>query len=74
MKLSLKDFEILEYRKVSGGGPAIHALTDLSKLETRKRLNTELKEQLQNLCPILMRGVVEKLTAEENDEVMESAL
>lgn len=43
-------------------------------LETRKRLNTELKEQLQNLCPILMRGVVEKLTAEENDEVMESAL
>jgi type I restriction enzyme S subunit len=43
-------------------------------LETRKRLNTELKEQLQNLCPILMRGVVEKLAAEENDEVMESAL
>ncbi len=43
-------------------------------LETRKRLNTELKEQLQNLCPILMRGVVEKLTVEENDEVMESAL
>lgn len=43
-------------------------------LETRKRLNTELKEQLQNLCPILMRGVVEKLAAEENDEIMESAL
>jgi type I restriction enzyme S subunit len=43
-------------------------------LETRKRLNTEIKEQLQNLCPILMRSVVEKLAAEENDEVMESAL
>jgi len=43
-------------------------------LETRKRLNTELKEQLQNLCPVLMRGVVEELTANENDEVLESAL
>jgi type I restriction enzyme S subunit len=28
-------------------------------LETRKRLNNELKTQIQNLCPILMRGVVE---------------
>lgn len=28
-------------------------------LETRKRLNIELKTQIQNLCPILMRGVVE---------------
>jgi len=28
-------------------------------LETRKRLNNELKAQIQNLCPILMRGVVE---------------
>lgn len=43
-------------------------------LETRKRLNTELKDQLQNLCPILMRGVVEKLSGNENDEVLESAL
>ena len=43
-------------------------------LETRKRLNTELKEQLQNLCPILMRGVVESLAADENNEVLESAL
>ena len=32
-------------------------------LETRKRLNTELKDQLQNLCPILMRGVVERLAS-----------
>lgn len=30
-------------------------------LETRKRLNNELKTQIQNLCPILMRGVVEKM-------------
>lgn len=30
-------------------------------LETRKRLNNELKKQIENLCPILMRGVVEKL-------------
>lgn len=43
-------------------------------LQTRKRLSTELKKQLQNLCPILMRGVVEKLAANENDEVLESAL
>jgi type I restriction enzyme S subunit len=31
-------------------------------LETRKRLNNELKTQIQNLCPILMRGVVENLS------------
>ncbi len=30
-------------------------------LETRKRLNTELKSKIQNLCPILMRGVAEKM-------------
>jgi len=30
-------------------------------LETRKRLNNELKTQIQNLCPILMRGVVENM-------------
>lgn len=30
-------------------------------LETRKRLNNELKAQIQNLCPILMRSVVEKM-------------
>jgi type I restriction enzyme, S subunit len=34
-------------------------------LETRKRLNNELKTQIQNLCPILMRGVVENLTGEK---------
>lgn len=31
-------------------------------LETRKRLNNELRTQTQNLCPILMRGVVENLS------------
>jgi len=30
-------------------------------LETRKRLNGELKAQIQNLCPVLMRGVVESM-------------
>ena len=30
-------------------------------LETRKRLNGELKVQIQNLCPVLMRGVVESM-------------
>ena len=34
-------------------------------LETRKRLNNELKTQIQNLCPILMRGVVKSLLAQE---------
>ncbi len=31
-------------------------------LETRKRLNSDLKAQIQNLCPVLMRGVVEIAT------------
>ena len=31
-------------------------------LETRKRLNNELKKQIEKLCPILIRGVVETLT------------
>jgi type I restriction enzyme S subunit len=38
-------------------------------LETRKRLNIELKTQIQNLCPILMRGVVENLSAKEGCKV-----
>ncbi len=43
-------------------------------LETRKRLNEELKANIVGLCPILMRGVVEMLSANENDQVLESAL
>ena len=31
-------------------------------LETRKRLNNEIKKKLNDLCPILMKGVVEELT------------
>ena len=30
-------------------------------LETRKRLNIQLKSQIQKLCPILMRGVIENM-------------
>jgi len=41
-------------------------------LETRKRLNNELKTQIKNLCPILMRGVVEELTA-KNEQTPEAA-
>jgi type I restriction enzyme, S subunit len=38
-------------------------------LETRKRLNNELKKQTQNLCPILMRGIVEGLSTNERENV-----
>jgi type I restriction enzyme S subunit len=38
-------------------------------LETRKRLNSELKNQIQNLCPILMRSVVEGLSANESEDL-----
>jgi len=38
-------------------------------LEIRKRLNNELKTQIQNLCPILMRGIVEGLSANESENV-----
>jgi len=30
-------------------------------LETRKRLNNKLKKQTENICPILIRGVVEEI-------------
>ena len=36
-------------------------------LETRKRINTQLKESIKPLCPVLMRGVVEEM---EKSEVM----
>ncbi len=38
-------------------------------LETRKRLNNELKEQIQNLCPTLIRGVVVNLSTTESKVV-----
>jgi len=34
-------------------------------LETRKRINNELKESLKPLCPVLMRGVVGELEEEK---------
>lgn len=30
-------------------------------LETRKKINAQLKDSIKSLCPVLMRGVVEKL-------------
>jgi type I restriction enzyme S subunit len=30
-------------------------------LETRKRINNQLKDSIKPLCPVLMRGVVESM-------------
>ena len=34
-------------------------------LETRKKINAQLKDSIKPLCPVLMRGVVEELEMEE---------
>ena len=34
-------------------------------LETRKRINQQLKDSIKPLCPALMRGVVEEIAKEE---------
>jgi len=34
-------------------------------LETRKRINEQLKNSIKPLCPVLMRGVVERMALEE---------
>ncbi len=34
-------------------------------LETRKRINNQLKASIKPLCPVLMRGVVEEMEKEE---------
>lgn len=34
-------------------------------LETRKRINQQLKESIKPLCPVLMRGVIEEIAREE---------
>ena len=34
-------------------------------LETRKRINEQLKDSIKPLCPVLMRGVVEKLESKK---------
>ena len=33
-------------------------------LETRKRINEQLKSSIKPLCPVLMRGVVEEMESE----------
>lgn len=33
-------------------------------LETRKRINEQLKESIKPLCPVLMKGVVEEFKVE----------
>ena len=33
-------------------------------LETRKRINEQLKESIKPLCPVLMKGVVENIEVE----------
>lgn len=38
-------------------------------LETRKRINEQLKESIKPLCPVLMKGVVENINKEVNYEI-----
>lgn len=39
-------------------------------LETRKRINEQLKESIKPLCPVLMKGVVESMEVETEKEVI----
>jgi len=43
-------------------------------LETRKRLNIELKSKIEQLCPILMRGVVDDLVCANTEKLMEGSV
>lgn len=43
-------------------------------LETRKRINEQLKNSIKPLCPVLMRGVVESLEAEKEVGVYKALL
>jgi len=45
-------------------------------LETRKKLNNELKKKLNELCPILMKGVIEELTdtSKQTPETVEATV
>jgi type I restriction enzyme S subunit len=38
-------------------------------LETRKKINTQLKDSIKPLCPVLMRGVVEEMEALKKEVV-----
>ena len=53
VKISIPDIKVQE---------AI--ITIYHALETRKRLNEELKAQIKPLCPVLMKGVVEEMERE----------
>jgi len=37
-------------------------------LETRKRINQQLKDSIKPLCPVLMKGVVEKMVNKTKKE------
>jgi type I restriction enzyme S subunit len=39
-------------------------VTIYQTLETRKRINEQLKESIKPLCPVLMKGVVESMEIE----------
>jgi type I restriction enzyme S subunit len=39
-------------------------------LETRKRINQQLKESIKPLCPVLMKGVVESLEVEKENALI----
>lgn len=42
------------------------AIAEIYKtIETRKRINEQLKDSIKPLCPVLMRGVVEKLESQK---------
>ena len=43
-------------------------------LETRKRLNNELKDKIEQLCPILMRGVVDDLACSNTEKLVEGSV
>ena len=43
-------------------------------LETRKRLDNELKDKIEQLCPILMRGVVDDFAAANTEKLVEGSV
>jgi type I restriction enzyme S subunit len=39
-------------------------------LQTRKRINDQLKDMIKPLCPVLMKGVMDEITEQEREEAM----
>jgi len=37
-------------------------VTIYNTLQTRKRINNQLKDMMKPLCPVLMKGVIEELS------------